>query len=48
MRKFEAPEVAVTTIEIFDIIATSSGIATPTTPGEFVPPEQGGNQTPYG
>ena len=40
MRKFEAPEVEVTVINIIDIIATSND--------DFVPPVQGDNQTPYG
>ena len=40
MRRFETPEVEVTAIEIIDIIATSND--------DFIPPEQGDNQTPYG
>ena len=40
MRNFETPEVKVTAIEIIDIITTSGD--------DFIPPEQGDNQTPYG
>lgn len=39
MRKFEAPKVEIIVLAVEDIITTSV---------EFIPPEQGENQTPYG
>ena len=39
MEKFEIPAVEVITFAVEDVITASSG---------FVPPAQGGNQTPYG
>lgn len=39
MTKYEIPELEVITFDAEDIITTSS---------DFIPPEQGENQTPYG
>lgn len=39
MEKFEMPTIEVTMFAVEDVITTSSG---------FIPPAQGGNQTPYG
>lgn len=39
MKKFEAPELEVSVFTVEDVITTSSG---------FIPPVQGGDQTPYG
>ena len=41
MKKFHTPELKVTVFAIEDVITVSGG-------EEFIPPEQGENQTPYG
>lgn len=43
MKTFEIPVVEITQFAVVDVITTSV-----TEPTEFVPPEQGENQTPYG
>lgn len=39
MKKFDAPTIEIATFAIEDVITVS---------GEFIPPEEGENQTPYG
>ena len=41
MKKFNAPELEVTVFAIEDVITVSGE-------EDFIPPEQGDNQTPYG